>query len=278
MHAMVLLITFTFTFLLLSNQASGDTYHLFAEPDLPVENYNDILPRIKAGDVLTFGRGERFEIKGYLGEGQKAKVFSLGDGWALRVPLHSIPRSLGLGYQRDLLKYFDAAITLLRLDAPVPEIGSSRETALEYIRIREVQKIMDFEEFAYRIKSNSEAEELKSAAKSLVDFASRTAHIKSIRDLHYHNLVYTPGGWIILDFADHITNINMFTYRTPEHLLNHEDMIDAYRVLPSLLKKKVEDAITERRKHLSASAIFRSRCSLAERALAPFLMMPAFAP
>src|SRR5262249_20290928 len=92
--------------------AAPRTHHLFSKDGAFAQDYERLIEKgeLAVGDTIVFGDGKPFTFKGFIGKGNTTALLDVGNGVALRVPLHTRKLDDPLNPQplpvRDYLKKF----------------------------------------------------------------------------------------------------------------------------------------------------------------------------
>jgi hypothetical protein len=255
---------FVFLFIInlgFSSVSDSSEIELFFEPGSPVENYDELVENLQEGDEVYFGNGESFFLEGYLGEGTKTKVFSIGEGKAIRIPLMGDD-----GYFLALADYVDAYDDLEMTEVPRVRVYKEESsvfylqdpemedwhprwegiTIAEYLIVEEIEEVANagrlFEEW---VSTGICDEACKEMFAGLEAFFLSTWRLAWLGDFHLGQLSWDGERWVLVDFAG-----NNDFYRDPmaatvlRQLQNFERM-----VLASVLDfDEIEAKIQLRRK------------------------------
>ncbi len=158
-----------------------------------VQDYNNIVIMLKEGDTVIFSDKSEFVMGKYLGEGDLARVFDVGNGRVIRIAKG--------GYQGYLNSSLVLYKGLAKLGIPTDKVlNKKRPTPIKPLEYLIVEKISGITlKDLIRDPSKASFEELTRARLALVEFARKTAHIFYIRDLKADSLVWDGQSWIIWD-------------------------------------------------------------------------------
>lgn len=226
-------------------------FTLFDRPNVPVENYDSVVKRLRAGDIVVFSDGRRFQIQEFVGEGGTAKIFAIEPGVVMRI-----------ASSRKNLRYADqygAAISqLAKAGVPTPVIDQERTIPGENVILERVTVEYDYGSFAEWAKRGGNFPGYEAAVDGLVDFAKRSAIFRGIGDLGHTNLVHTrEKGWIALDALNYLDPIPVALEQAGDekHCLWQVGNEWVFGKLPANVQERIRLAVSDTRKNLRSSCL-----------------------
>jgi hypothetical protein len=256
----VVLFTSVSTGLVGISMARAESYVLFQDWGLPVSNYDEIVGNLKAGDRISFSDGKSFELHRYLNQGGNTKVYSIGEGKALRIPLMGGFKQLAL-----MGEYVQAYRQLKKSDVPLARVylqethafrlkpdkvrslyaqkpkvaldffGPLAELDLllsknnlkfaEYIVVQEESILFNGFEFWKKFYTGGCLDGCFDEFRALSDFFRSTWQFVAIGDFMLSQLGWTGERWVLLDYT------NWFWFmRTPRSGTLVDQMVEQYGV------------------------------------------------
>ena len=177
------------------------------ENSVEVSDYTKIIQWIQPGDNIDVGN-KRFQIVGILGSGNTTKIFDIGNGYALRLPLASGYFRGKVDYKQFINRFYEGYHELAQSGIKIVEVSEEFSSPPNYIVVNKVNTKYDLAEFSNGWILVSEWER-EFANSKLVDFARSAASYRVIGDFHPAQLRWTGEEWILMDYAN---NSSLATY------------------------------------------------------------------
>ena len=129
-----------FSLLFLSSIAFTTEIILFSQ-DKPAENYDDLIQRMTASDILTFSEGRSFQIISLVGEGNTTKIFAVQN--SQEEYIFSAPNEIQTSYKVEVFGKSDFILKQVREVEPkafikgnIIQVGifSEEENAIDLVK------------------------------------------------------------------------------------------------------------------------------------------------
>lgn len=183
------------------------------------EDYNLKVQALKTGDTIQFDEHTLFKINAVLGQGASTRIFDIGGGKALRIPINrSNPRDHRAAvvllndiiYSNKSLRI--AGIPVIKVDASASQID--RFAVVEAVKVKAtLEDLVVYHngnpENAWG-KLNLSPEEQTHAENSFFEFATKLWPVKWIGDFRPDQVAYDGEQWILLDYGNVSTFISSF--------------------------------------------------------------------
>jgi hypothetical protein len=222
------------------------------------EAYNEIVDKLKAGDVIQFGDGSQNTIREILGEGHGniTRVFEDTNGEIVRIPLRDTERELG-----DFNSFREENELLKAAGVPVVDMITEKNIPFQKIVLKRDPfqfRLSDYLNHDTGVKlTKAQQNEIED---KLLEFARKTWRYKRICDFRPEQMAFTKKGeWVLFDMSRASGEIheellfdlkgkgNVFS-PAPYVAMGLKDEIRFEDVVPKKLYGKIEDAIREERK------------------------------
>lgn len=201
----------------------GAEIFLFDQYGKQVRNYEQVVSKIVAGDIIHLDKGKRFLIRAYLGGGGTTQVFGILwrgiDGVAKEAAIR-LPKAVGVAgnsstlYNSFLNFYSDTHTILNELKVPIPklyEVSKSRYVIVERFHVTGGETLETFLGSLDNSKLNKiEFDKRISAFK---DFVKKTSHISHVSDFKLEQVLFdnSSGKWILADWTYAEVNSSLVT-------------------------------------------------------------------
>lgn len=229
--------------------AEGKKYLLYGAMDR--EEYQLRLRSAGRGDILVFEGGVEFKIEGYLGQGYTTRVYDLGNGKALRVPLGQAFENKatqvvvdGGFYNRS---YLASQSSLEKAGVVVPKLFVSESAASgSYLVVERIEVRYTMQDFIDMYKKGKiSAEALASRyGPALKTFAESTAQLTYIGDFKPSQV-----GWdevhrrfVLLDWTN---GVDQATHVGDETVFNSSRLTGNYGYTPDMRWDQLPDSLRQ---------------------------------
>jgi hypothetical protein len=241
-----------------------------------VADYGAKLVDLEVSDVLVFDQGRRYQFQAVLGRGNTThvlQVLRLGrtppKPTALRIPLKlgGMPGDgSGLLPYSSFINFFIEGAGNLQKAGLIPEVCDSAEG--QWVEVEKINIDSTFTDFLER-KPNISADLIKTMESDFTDrFARSLAPFEAIGDLFVHQIVWSQGRWLILDF----TGIRLFQGEySPKEILKKHPMQGIADELfgKTLVRNRLEILV-----YKAQETIFIERMAMLKNRKNPLTQMP----
>ncbi len=159
-----------------------------------VDEYEEKVQKLKAGDRIVFSTGKSFVIGQPLdgsSRGNVNRIFELGKKAAIRVPVNrwavGQSDSYRVGYQ-----------ALADFSVPAPLVFAAKKGEFTIVeRYERVFSLGDWFNSGFHLLDVDN----QKVARDFLDFIVKTRHFSRIGDAHLGNILYTEKGWLVADWT-----------------------------------------------------------------------------
>ncbi len=246
----------------------ADTRQLFGNLDgtpVQLETYSHEVKNAKPGDVFRFSDGKEIKIGRLIGSGGTARIYEIADepGRVLRIPKdygYFDFNPAGPAYSRHYTDFIDYTIEGVEpmKRAGVPMIEVFEHSPKEYVIVERLPaQAVRLDQFIERRWKNNTPEVEQQMIQDLLEFARKTALLRSIGDFKAEQIAYVPGrGWVVFDWTNGVSTLDLS--RNPERALASRNIWDD--VLPHYLAvTRSKPGATEPRGWKPKLALFKER-------------------
>lgn len=193
--------------------AIGKEVRLFDSSGEQIYDYKQELDSLQRDDVLVFDQ-KKFKIESFIGEGRTTRIYSIGEGRAIRLPLNRGAFSKNLSYANYIQEYYLGYENLKNSKVPIPKVYIEESDPQKYLIVEELKTSFNLYEFLQE-KNRVNIKNWHNIYAELKKFARLTSEFTYIEDAHIKQIVWTNKGWVLLDFmsrakksSDSLENFN----------------------------------------------------------------------
>jgi hypothetical protein len=188
--------------------ARAATYVLFTAPGVPASNYNEIVRKLGLGDEVVFSDGRKYRIEAKLGSESTTRVFDVGGGKAIRVPIQQgrSPLMIRGDFADFIDSYLEGYPTLRDRGVSVVKVYLEESLPREVVVVEKLNVRFHLDEFLRKdFKKRVTPEEYERLWAEFTEFARSTWAFRNIGDMREGQIAYTSRGWVLFDFTRYST-------------------------------------------------------------------------
>jgi hypothetical protein len=192
-------------------ERAPEAYHLFKPNGQFADDYDEILAKLKAGDILVFENGSRFVVLDpKLGHGNTTQIISVRPAKKSKTPIRAekaalrVPVSKEAWARQFINKTQRGYRKLFKSKVPIVELLDHFDN--QYALMEQVDVWFGFTDFL--ADHPIDLENPDRTTREFIEFVRKTAVFDRIGDFHSAQIVYTrEKGWTILDWSDSTRSI-----------------------------------------------------------------------
>jgi hypothetical protein len=190
------------------------------------QNYNEAIALIQPGDRIQLD-GKTATIYSILGNGNTTKIYDIGRGLALRLPI-----SLGYfrgttDYKTFISEFYKGYEFLQKTGIRIVRVSRELSRPPKYLVVEKVETKFSLRDYVSGMVYVSEYER-DLANQQLIQFARSTAALRQIGDFHIDQLRWTGREWILMDYTS--GNQIAHYFEDPTVFTNMQGLPEFYRI------------------------------------------------